>query len=82
LGNGIGFIEGDICDGRRFSKVVAGEKITHIILMQYVDDVAKTFIRCSEVPFRGAKTYNVQCNKIIRFLRRSYNGDEGGCWRS
>lgn len=28
--------------------------------MQYVDDVARTFIRCLEAPFEGAKAYNVR----------------------
>ncbi|MBI3923368.1 MAG: NAD(P)-dependent oxidoreductase [Armatimonadetes bacterium] len=28
--------------------------------MQYVDDVAKTFIRCAEAEFHGAKSYNVR----------------------
>lgn len=28
--------------------------------MQYVDDVAGTFIRCLEAPFEGAKAYNVR----------------------
>jgi nucleoside-diphosphate-sugar epimerase len=28
--------------------------------MQYVDDVAKTFIRCLEAPYRGAKSYNLR----------------------
>jgi nucleoside-diphosphate-sugar epimerase len=28
--------------------------------MQYVDDVAKTFIRCLEAPYQGAKSYNLR----------------------
>ncbi len=28
--------------------------------MQFVDDVAKAFIRCNEAPFTGAKTYNLR----------------------
>lgn len=28
--------------------------------MQYVDDVAKTFVRCLEAPYRGAKSYNLR----------------------
>ncbi len=28
--------------------------------LQFVDDVAKTFIRCSEAPYSGAKSYNVR----------------------
>lgn len=28
--------------------------------MQYVDDVAKTFVRCLEVPYEGAKSYNLR----------------------
>ena len=28
--------------------------------MQYVDDVAKTFVRCLEVPYQGAKSYNLR----------------------
>ncbi|NCO32500.1 MAG: epimerase [Armatimonadetes bacterium CG2_30_59_28] len=28
--------------------------------MQFVDDVAKTFIRCAEVEFEGAKSYNLR----------------------
>ncbi|HEY8504878.1 MAG TPA: NAD(P)-dependent oxidoreductase [Gemmataceae bacterium] len=27
---------------------------------QYVDDVAKTFVRCLEAPYRGAKSYNLR----------------------
>jgi nucleoside-diphosphate-sugar epimerase len=28
--------------------------------LQYVDDVAKTFIRCLETPYQGAKSYNLR----------------------
>ncbi|HXG12880.1 MAG TPA: NAD(P)-dependent oxidoreductase [Gemmataceae bacterium] len=28
--------------------------------MQYVDDVAKTFVRCLEAPYQGAKSYNLR----------------------
>ena len=28
--------------------------------LQYVDDVAKTFVRCLEAPYRGAKSYNLR----------------------
>ena len=28
--------------------------------LQYVDDVAKTFIRCLEAPYQGAKSYNLR----------------------
>jgi nucleoside-diphosphate-sugar epimerase len=28
--------------------------------LQYVDDVARTFIRCLEAPYRGAKSYNLR----------------------
>jgi nucleoside-diphosphate-sugar epimerase len=28
--------------------------------LQYVDDVAKIFIRCLEAPYRGAKSYNIR----------------------
>src|SRR5262249_36540211 len=28
--------------------------------MQYVDDVAKTCVRCLEAPYRGAKSYNLR----------------------
>ena len=28
--------------------------------LQYVDDVAKTTVRCLEVPFKGAKSYNIR----------------------
>jgi nucleoside-diphosphate-sugar epimerase len=28
--------------------------------LQYVDDVAKTFVRCLEVPFQAAKSYNLR----------------------
>jgi nucleoside-diphosphate-sugar epimerase len=28
--------------------------------MQWVDDVAKTFVRCLEAPYRGAKSYNLR----------------------
>jgi len=28
--------------------------------LQYVDDVAKTFVRCLEVPYRGVKSYNLR----------------------
>jgi nucleoside-diphosphate-sugar epimerase len=28
--------------------------------MQYVDDVARTFIRCLEAPYQGAKSYNLR----------------------
>jgi nucleoside-diphosphate-sugar epimerase len=28
--------------------------------MQYVDDVAKTFIRCLEAPYQGARSYNLR----------------------
>src|SRR5207248_1203788 len=28
--------------------------------MQYVDDVAKTFVRCLEAPYRGATSYNLR----------------------
>jgi nucleoside-diphosphate-sugar epimerase len=28
--------------------------------MQYVDDVAKVFVRCLEAPYRGAKSYNLR----------------------
>lgn len=28
--------------------------------LQYVDDVAKTFVRCLEVPYQGAKSYNLR----------------------
>ena len=28
--------------------------------LQYVDDVAKTFVRCLEAPYQGAKSYNLR----------------------
>jgi len=28
--------------------------------LQYVDDVAKIFVRCLEAPYQGAKSYNVR----------------------
>src|SRR5262249_31995092 len=28
--------------------------------LQYVDDVAKTFVRCLEAPYEGAKSYNLR----------------------
>jgi nucleoside-diphosphate-sugar epimerase len=28
--------------------------------LQYVDDVAKTFVRCLEAPYKGAKSYNLR----------------------
>jgi nucleoside-diphosphate-sugar epimerase len=28
--------------------------------LQYVDDVAKSFVRCLEIPYRGAKSYNLR----------------------
>jgi nucleoside-diphosphate-sugar epimerase len=28
--------------------------------LQYVDDVARTFVRCLEVPYQGAKSYNLR----------------------
>src|SRR5207237_6835354 len=28
--------------------------------LQYADDVAKTFVRCLEAPYRGAKSYNLR----------------------
>jgi nucleoside-diphosphate-sugar epimerase len=30
--------------------------------LQHVDDVAKTFVRCLEAPYQGAKSYNVRGN--------------------
>ena len=32
--------------------------------MQYVDDVAKTFVRLARTPFEGAACYNVQGNIV------------------
>ena len=41
--------------GRRYHIAYGGSQD-----MQYVDDVARTFIRCLEAPFEGAKAYNVR----------------------
>jgi nucleoside-diphosphate-sugar epimerase len=32
--------------------------------LQYVDDVAKTFVRCLEAPYQGAKAYNLRGNVV------------------
>jgi nucleoside-diphosphate-sugar epimerase len=32
--------------------------------LQYVDDVAQTFIRCLEAPYQGAKSYNLRGNVV------------------
>lgn len=32
--------------------------------LQYVDDVAKTFVRCLEAPYHGSKSYNLRGNVV------------------
>jgi nucleoside-diphosphate-sugar epimerase len=32
--------------------------------LQYVDDVAKTFVRCLEAPYEGARSYNLRGDVI------------------
>jgi nucleoside-diphosphate-sugar epimerase len=32
--------------------------------LQYVDDVARTFVRCLEAPYQGAKSYNLRGNVV------------------
>jgi nucleoside-diphosphate-sugar epimerase len=62
---GVGRDLGMTSEPTKAIKSVAINKPYHITYgglqdLQYVDDVAKTFVRCLEAPYQGAKSYNLR----------------------
>ena len=51
--------------------------------LQYVDDVAKAFVRCLEAPYQGAKTYNLRGDVVdLPTFHRALCAVEAGGARS